>query len=75
MQRSKLYKVAGERVMQMFKIITMSVLPFILASSAIAHETGLVHESGPLHSVLSVNHLLILLAVLAVVTITAWRSR
>jgi len=61
--------------MRMFKTTAMMVLAAILASPSLAHETGMAHVGGPLHPVLGIDHLLILLAVVAVGAIMAWRSR
>ena len=61
--------------MRMFKTIAMMLLAIAMASPAMAHETGVAHATGNLHPIMGIDHLLILLAVVAVGAIMVWRSR
>ena len=61
--------------MRMFKVMIATLFIAVLVSPAAAHETGVVHARGALHPILGVDHLLILLAVVAVCATLAWRSR
>lgn len=63
--------------MKLFKTIATTTLALALATPALAHQTGLPHphEGVVAHSVFGVDHLLILLAVIAIGAVIAWRSR
>ncbi|MDE0779974.1 MAG: HupE/UreJ family protein [Alphaproteobacteria bacterium] len=61
--------------MRMFKVTAATLFIAALASPVAAHETGVAHAIGALHPIIGVDHLLILLAVVAVGAILAWRSR
>ena len=61
--------------MKTFKLIGASMIGAFLATSAQAHETGLAHGADVLHPGFGIDHLMIVLAAAAVVSIFVWRRR
>ena len=63
--------------MRMFKTLSATFLGLFLAVPAFAHETGLTHphDGNSLHPILGEDHLLIVLAVVAIATVIVWRAR
>lgn len=63
--------------MRLFKSVSALMMGLFFAVPAYAHETGVAHphDGNILHPVFGVDHLLIVLAVVAVAAVVIWRSR
>ena len=63
--------------MRMFKTVSALMMGLFFAVPAFAHETGVAHphDGNILHPAFGVDHLLIVLAAVAVAALVIWRSR
>ncbi|MCZ6839829.1 MAG: hypothetical protein O7G13_11200 [Alphaproteobacteria bacterium] len=61
--------------MKILQLISLLVPALMIAGPVYGHVTGIEHPAGPFHSILGIDHILIVLAIAAALGIVAYRRR
>ncbi len=61
--------------MKILQLISLLVPALMIAGPVYGHVTGIEHPAGPFHSILGIDHILIVLAIAAALGIVAYRQR
>ena len=61
--------------MKILQLTSLLVPALMIAGPVYGHVTGIEHSAGPFHTILGIDHILIVLAIAAALGIVAYRQR